>query len=342
MKNRLTIYEIAKKSNVSIATVSRAMNQETRHKVAKETLKKIDAMVARSGYTPSLAARLLGGTSFKTIGMVVPHYEGLFFSDYYTSSLAGVADAILKTHYHFKLIMLKLGEPQWDRYNFRLGEGVDALVISHWPNFFSQASVIDKQGIPCAVIGDPEKGVKAHFSMGDNRMGGELAAKHLLSKGHKNVAVLLGPEWSSDSRQRFEGFQAYYRKNAGKHMIETLQGNYAEWHAAGVAENYLKSKPKTTAIFCCNDSMAIGVINKIKELGLQCPKDISVIGYDDDERSRWIEPALTTIRVPIYTVAKDATLKLVKRLKGEISEEEFIKPSILPVELVERDSVRSL
>ena len=121
----ITIYDMGKITGVSIATVSRALNAHTRQKVAEATRHRIETAVKRSGYTPSLAARYLGGSMFRTIGVVLPQGPGVFFHDYYVKVMAGVSDALLETPYQFKLIMSKPGDYRWDRYNFKAGEAVE-------------------------------------------------------------------------------------------------------------------------------------------------------------------------------------------------------------------------
>ena len=152
----MNIYELAKKANVSIATVSRAVNPATRDKVSPETLEKIDALVKKHRYAPDMAARNLSTASYHTIGIILPHDPGIFFNDYYCSILCGIADHLLTTDHRFKMIMLKQ-DAKWDKYNFRATEGVDGLIITHWPNFFTDKLVLEKLGVPCVVINDPEK-----------------------------------------------------------------------------------------------------------------------------------------------------------------------------------------
>ena len=139
-KKQTDIRTIAKAAGVNIATVSRAVNPDTRHKVAEKTLKKIDALVKKLHYTPSLAGRNLRASVFKTIGVIAPHHRGLFWSDYYAGIFNGVADSVIDTDYRFKLIMHKIGEYKWDDYQFRSGEGIDGLIVTHWPKFFSKKS----------------------------------------------------------------------------------------------------------------------------------------------------------------------------------------------------------
>jgi len=328
-----TIYEIARQAGVSIATVSRAMNRSARAKVARDTLRRVDEVVKRLGYAPNLAARHLGGASFRTVGVLLPHFSGIFFSDYYAQVLAGAADATLEAGYQFKLVMPSTaGGPVWDRYNFRAAEGVDALVVTHWPNFFAKARALERLGIPCLVVNDPEPGVKARFVTGDNRMGGQLVARHLASLGHRRFAVITGPAWSSDSRERLEGFRSFFR---GRHVrIETAEGGFQEERAAQAVRSLFTRDRRTmpTALFCLNDLMACGALRQLRVLGLDCPKDVSVAGYDDDRRAETAGPPLTTVRVPLYAMTRDGVRALLAGDRVRASIEKY------PVELVERAS----
>jgi LacI family transcriptional regulator len=205
----MTILELAKKAQVSIATVSRALNPHTRHKVKAKTLEKIEDLMRKHSYSPNLAAKNLRRTTFQVIGILVPHLRGVFMGDYYPKLLSGVSDALLDSSYHFKMVMLKSENKKWDHYNFKFSEGVDGLIISHWPVFFSDKSVLNRLGIPCAVINDPEVSVQAYFVSCDNEEGGRLAAEHFYRQGHRKIAVLTGPEWSGDSILRLKGFQCF-------------------------------------------------------------------------------------------------------------------------------------
>ena len=335
----VTIYEVSKLAKVSIATVSRALNPDTRHRVAPATFRRIAAVIDQCGYTPSLAARHLGGSTLKTIGVVLPQFRGVFCSDYYMKVLAGIADALLETDYQFKLIMLKMGQYQWDRYDFKAGEGVRGLIVTHWPKFFSHASVLERLRLPCVVISDPEKGVQAHFVSGDNLQGGELAARHLYARGHRQIAVLTGPAWSSDSRLRVQGFQQFFRRTGSRHKLTLLQGDFHEELAQSAAEAFLKTRPAVTAFFCCNDLTAFGVLKQLRAMRLSCPKDVSLIGYDDIPRAEAAEPPLTTVRVPVYEVAAAGARRLVERLAAGDGGTAFVGQTLLPVSLVERQSV---
>lgn len=337
-----TIHELAKKCGVSVATVSRALNLETRSKVAPGTARRIDELVKKHRYTPNLAAKNLRKTSFRTIGVLIPHLSNVFSSSYYQKILSGVSDTLLESDYHFKLILLNTRKGKWDDYQFRSGEGVDGLVVTHWPVFFSSKESVQNFNLPCAIINDPEKNMKAYFVAGDNISGGELAARHLLSKGHRKIGVMTGAAWSSDSRQRLEGFQKELKKHGVMVRPDCIvSADFMRSKAFDRVESLLVNQKKLTALFCLNDDMAMGVLDKLKQMKIDCPGQLSVVGYDDEWNCQYAEPALTTVHVPIYEMARDAGKRLLdylNRPKGW--KVPFEGQTLFPVSLVERDSVR--
>lgn len=341
---KITIYNLAEKLDVSIATVSRAINPETRPKVAPDTLRKIDEAIRKSGYTPNIAAKNLSRSAFKSIGTLFPHHSGIFLESYYSNILCGVADALIDSDHHLKTVMLKCRDEKWDCYNFKLGEGIDGLIVTHWHAFFSKKNVLEKLGLPCVIISDPEKRVQAHFVSGDHFLGGKLAAQHLYSHGHRKVVILTGPADSTDSQLRVKGFKAFWTEFGlpiDPHLI--VSGDFQEEKGAKAVETLFRGKkPEVTAIFSCNDNMAFGAIRKLKTLGLSCPKDISVVGYDNDGRCETFNPPLTTLKVPVYEIAKTAAEKLMKYLKYKNKKEFFYGHTLVPVSLVERSSVRRI
>ena len=338
-----TIHDLAKRLDVSVATVSRAINPDTRSKVSPDTLKKIDALIKKTFYVPNFSAKNLRKTSFKSIGVLIPHLSGILFSDYCTKVLSGVADALLDTGYTFKLLLVKPGEEKWERYDFKHGEGVDGVVTTHWRVFFSDKSALEKIGVPCAVLNEPENGVSAYFFSNDNEQGGALAAQFLHSKGHRDIAVMTGPQWSMDSRLRFRSFKEELKKHSLRLKEEwILTGDYQKGTAKNLVTGLLSGKQRPSAIFCLNDSMALGVMEKLKEMKLSCPEDISVVGYDDERVSGYSQPPLTTIRVPLYELAREATKKLLDYLSHKGKKGVFEGKFLFPVTLVERDSVREL
>ena len=335
--DRPTIRDIAKKANVSIATISRAINPETRSRVAKETLDSIDALVRKYHFAPNLAAKNLRAVKCKTIGILVPHIPNLFISDYWSKIISGVSNALMDSDYRFKVVAFKPYIQKWDGYRFQSAEGVDGLIVGYWPTFFSKKLDVD---VPCVIISDPDESVRAHFVCVDNSQGAELAARHLYEKGHERIAVLTGLDWSMDSAERVRAFRNFFHKVGTAIPLDMVfKANYEEDEASKVVEKLVLEKKKVTAFFCCNDNMAFGVLRKLKQLGISCPGKVSVVGFDDDSRAPHFDPHLTTVRVPTQDLGRVAAEKLVEFLKGNYAGKFFHQRTVLPVSLIERRSV---
>jgi len=335
---RLRMKDIAQDLGVSVATISRAIDLEQCHKVAPHTLKLVKEYIAAKGYIPSLAAKNLRKTRTNSIGVVFPAFEGLFQNTYYTNMLAGIADSLLSTEFSFKLIMLNPAANRWSDVNFRLAEDVDGLLVTHWPEFFKNGRPIVTD-IPCVFINDLAQGVNAYFVCGDHFGGGRLAGKHLYDLGHRDIGVLTGIDWSTDSALRLEGIRSFFSER-GTHIHDSavVCANYNEQQAYDITEEFLKQHPKISAIFCCNDEMAIGVIRKIQEIGLRCPEDISVVGYDDILRSQQNVPALTTVHDPVYELAKEGVSALMDYFRKGDFLHPFVGQKIIKTTLIARGS----
>ncbi len=343
MKNsKNTIYEIAEIAGVSIATVSRAINPDTENRVSPETLKRIRNIISKYGYTPSLAARHMTTAAYKTIGLVFPHHMGIFKQDYYTRVLAGAADGLLETDYQLKMMMLKCEEKNWDRHNFHSGDALDGLIVTHWRSFFSGKAALEKINVPLAVINDVDADISALFISGNHEEGGRLAAEHFYQHEHRKAGVFTGSPDSQDSHLRLKGFRKFFQEKKINIPLKAVYcAHYQEQLAYQAAKNFIAQNPSITAVFCCNDGMAFGFIRAMKELGLKCPENISVIGYDDEKRAAAFSPALTTIRVPLEELGQEAASRIIQHLQGAADRKTKLSGTVLkPVELVVRNSVK--
>lgn len=334
------IKAIAEKTGVSIATISRALNDETRHKVAPETLRAIEKVLKKYPYTPDISARLMRKTVYKTIGVLFPHETGALASDYYAQILSGISDALLDTEYSLKMILIKPGKMH-DMYNFQQGEGVDGLIMTYWRSLFSGPEAFKHLAIPCVVINNVEKNIKAHFVAGDHFAGGRMAAQHLYEKGHRRVAFFGGKYKSPDAVERLAGFKSFLKEKGIPLKPEAeFDVDFDEEKAYHMTDALLKLRPAVTGVFCMNDRQAFGVLRRLKDLKVKCPDRLSVVGYDDDRRAVLTSPPLTTVKVPVYELAKRAVQDLLDQLQKKTPA--FFQPVYFPVSLVERSSVSNL
>jgi len=340
---KLTIYEIAEKIGVSASTVSRAINHSTRSKVSDKTLKKIDAVVQRYGFVPNQTAQNLRLSTSKTIGVLLPYHKGIFYHPYFRHIFSGTFDCLFETNYKFKTVILQHGESRWEKHDFKNGEGVDGLIISAWPSFFKSRNAFKTVNVPCVLINDYDPETPGCYVCHDDFQGGYLAASHFYARGHRRLAIMRGRSWGSISNLRVAGFLAFLKEHnltVDEHLI--VNGEFNEQDAYRVSENLLKSKDQFTGVFCCNDQMALGLIQKLKEKKISYPDDISIIGFDDITEAGALKPSLTTIRSPIYDIAREATLILITHLADNRKRKKLDGYKKFPVSLIERASVKKI
>lgn len=333
----LNIRDIAAKAGVSVATISRAINSETRSMVNPKTLKMVDELIRKHNYTPNLAARHLSKSSTKTLGIIGPYFPGVFYHPCHVNVMAGVSDYLLNTEYQFKII-LKKKEQNWDHYDFQRGERVDGLIITQWTQLFSDQHFVETMKIPSVIINDFKKGMKTFFVCGDEVSGGRQAAEFLYNLGHRRFAALIGFKYGSDSPQRLKGFAEFLEtKGITINKDWILRGDYREDLAYEKCDELFKEKQKPTAIFCLNDDMAFGVLRRLKALKIRCPQDVSVMGYDNDIRGNFSQPPLTTAESSFYELGKEAARQLLNHLSSPTSSP-FLGKSVFPVHLIARNS----
>ncbi len=332
-RSRVTIRDVAAQAGVSVATVSKVLNQ--RYGVSAETFARVTAVIKELGYEASLVAQSLRNHRTNVIGILVADIE-----PFSTELLKGTADAIRGTG--FELVVYsaggRTGDPQgWEqRYLTRLsGTLVDGAVLV--------TPAVDLEGLPGTpvVAVDPHTGRAALPTVdSDNLHGGQVATEHLLELGHRRIALLTGREDLKSAQQRETGYRRALVA-AGVPVDETLirRGEYDHDVAAGSARELLNAPNRPTAVFAANDITAIATIETALELGLRVPEDLSVIGFDNIPESALCTPPLTTVQQPIREMGRRAITLLVRLINGEEPEDTHIT---LGTELVVRQSTRAL
>ncbi|MFS8097509.1 LacI family transcriptional regulator [Lentzea alba] len=331
--SRVTIRDVAAAAGVSVATVSKVLNN--RYGVAAETFARVTTVIEELGYEASLVAQSLRNHRTNVIGILVADIE-----PFSTELLKGAADAIRGTG--FELVVYsaggRTGDPQgWERrYLTRLsGTLVDGAVLV--------TPAVDLEGLPGTpvVAVDPHTGRSPLPTVdSDNLHGGQLATEHLLSLGHRRIALLTGREDLKSAQQRETGYRrALAAAGVPVHEDLILRGDYDHDIAARSAHELLKGLDRPTAVFAANDISAIATIETALELGLRVPDDLSVVGFDNIPESALCSPPLTTVQQPIREMGRRAITLLVKLIDGEMPDETHIT---LGTDLVIRRSTARL
>jgi LacI family transcriptional regulator len=330
--SRVTIRDVAASAGVSVATVSKVLNE--RYGVAADTYAKVRAVIDELGYEASLVAQSLRNHRTNVIGILVADLE-----PFSTELLKGVADTIRSSD--FELVVYSAGgrtvdHVGWERrYVSRLsGTLIDGAILV-------TPTVLDvNYGSPVVAV-DPHTGQSAMPTVdSDNLRGAQLATEHLLALGHRRIAMLTGRPDLQSAQLREQGYRQAMAK-AGVPVDERLVrvGAYDPAVSAEPARSLLASPERPTAVFAANDLSAITTIEVAAEFGLRVPDDLSVVGFDNIPESALAIPPLTTVNQPIRKMGQRAVELLIEMIRGETGQPSHIT---LETDLVVRQSTRAL
>jgi LacI family transcriptional regulator len=336
-----TIRELARRSGVSVATVSRVFN--TPDVVSEKTRQRILDIAADIGYLPNESARTLATKKSNLIGLVWdidrrrPGWRHPFLQEIL------VALKIALSAHGLHLLMLSThdatGADGRDRYLRAVRRhNLDGVVFID--NDTSDPAIMALAGtaVPCVAIDLAVIGSHATYVTSDNAGGARLAARHLLDRGHRRVATITGPMRTRPGVQRLAGFQDELLASDVEQPDEYIvEGDfYLDSGHAGMHRLLRLSEPPT-AVFAAGDEMAIGALRAAAQSGLRVPDDVAIVGFDDIEIAALIPPGLTTVaqdKPGFGTAAADALLVM---LHGN-GPRPAPPPTVLPTELVIRGS----
>ena len=308
--SRVTIRDVAARAGVSVATVSKVINN--RYGVASDTTARVQAVIQELGYEASLVAQSLRNHRTNVIGILVADLE-----PFSTELLKGVADAI--RYSGFELVIYSAGghardRVGWERrYLSRLsGTLIDGAVLV-------TPTVVDvNYGAPIVAI-DPHTGQSGLPTVdSDNLRGAQLATGHLLSLGHRRIGMLTGRPDLESAQLRERGYREALRA-AGVSVDESLirLGAYDSEVSLEQARLLLTAPEPPAAVFAANDMSAIATIEAATELGLRVPADLSVVGFDNIPESALCAPPLTTVEQPIRKMGERSIELLLSLIRGE-------------------------
>jgi LacI family transcriptional regulator len=328
----LTIRDVARLAGVSIATVSRVLNE--RSDVSPATRQAVLEVVQQHGFQLNRGARALHSGRTGLIGVTVPFIEGSYFA----AMLGGIADAVDDAGMKLVLIPWRNERERQPSLRVRLRPGTaDGAVLMLPPESLDELLELQRGGVPFAVI-DPRVPLDAGIPCvaATNVAGADAATEHLIGLGHRSIAVITGPVGWAATEERRQGHNAALAR-AGIHAQSRLVevGDWQILSGRGAARRLLALDDRPTAIFAFNDEMAIGTLQAAHERGLRVPDDLSVIGFDGVERGELLEPQLTTVRQPLAEMGRMAVTLLLRLLERRRIEALRIE---LATRLVERGS----
>ena len=330
-----TLRDVAAAARVHPATASRALNPETRILVSEDTARRVTAAAAKLGYRPNPVARSLRTRRSHTVGVLIPDLNNPLFPPI----VRGLEDKLAAAGY-----VALIGNTDADASRERLifeqmrARHVDGFVLATatlHDRLLAEAAAAD---LPVVLMNRLSQDYSFPSVSVDNEQGGRMAISHLARLGHTRIAHIAGPQEASTGVSRLRGF----REGMAAHGLEVREdliayaGRYTVEEGSRCARELLTAQGGFTAVAAANDMLAVGCYAALDEAGLQCPDDISVIGFNDMPFIDRLRPPLTTVRFPHYQLGTEAAQLLLERI-GE--REAPVKILYLAPELIVRKSV---
>ncbi len=333
MRKYVTMSDIAEIANVSVNTVSRVLNGKG--DISRETVEKILKIARELGYVKDMTASSLRSKKTKIVGVILEDVNNPFFAEL----LTGIETAAVKKGYQL-LVMNTSVDVKREREAIKtlLERRVEGILITPTEKNFEDLEELSKMSFPTVVVGRHVENMKLDQIYSDEVKGGYLATKHLLSLGRRNLLFVTDDlRTNSAAKFRYKGFT-----KALEEERLTLNQDYVQIvSSAPLKESYevvqriVKMGLMFDGVVCYNDILAIGVMKALRDLGKEIPGDVAVVGYDDIDFARYLEPSLTSVRINKFRMGYEAFKILLERINKKRKKPKVV---VLDVELVVRES----
>ena len=311
---RPTQYDVARLAGVSQATVSQVLNNPTANAFPEETRRRIFHAMEIVGYEPNVLARSLRIGETHMLGVIFPdsanpffaevgrHIENMAFDQGYSVILCNTEGNLERERYYADLLSRKQ---------------VDGIIFVAGGNQADCLYLLLERNMPVVVVDRDLPDCAVDAVLLDNFYGGSLAAQYLFDLGHRRVGCITGPSNVNPSAERVAGF----RSILGEHGLAIeegwiKQGDFQLESGWRRAHEILGAPDRPSAIFACNDLIAVGVLRAAAELKLRVPGDLSLVGFDNIELASYTAPPLTTIAQPTIEIGTKSVTMLIERIKN--------------------------
>lgn len=333
----VTIEDVAKLADTSIATVSRVMNNKGGYsdKTKRRVMKAIDSL----GYESNAIARSLKRNKTNTIGVLVPNVSSMLSNEI----LNGIED-YASSHNYSVLTSYSYSDPEKVMRSLKTfqEQRVDGLIFVSDILQEEYYHYIKKMGIPMVMAANEDDRYPVSFVKVDDFKAVEEAVSYLIEMGHQEIGMISGhPDEPIAGKVRIEGYKKALQ-DAGIPIDENkiiYRNDFNFESGREIFEELMEKYPDMTAVFAASDELAVGALNKAHELKIKIPEDVSIIAYDNIPISTMVWPALTTVSQPLEKIGYEATRELIQKIDhGKKTELHYY----IPHEIVKRDSVAKL
>ncbi|WP_327342468.1 LacI family DNA-binding transcriptional regulator [Streptomyces europaeiscabiei] len=326
----ITIADVAARAGVSKTTVSRVLNGKG--EIHENTVLKVRKAISELGYVPSAGAVGLARGTTQMIGMLVPDLAWVW-----SGIVQAVVDTLESEGFGLRMLTWNRGEESLRRLGLQVAaKSFDGLLVLEPEGALGYITELHEAGLPVVLIDDRFQRPGFPYVTTTNREGGEQAARHLLEIGRRRPLVVTGPEEYGCTRERLGGFVDVYAQ-AGIELDQRriICGDFQFEDSRSAVAQALADGMEFDAVFGHNDPSAAGVLAALHGAGLEIPRDVAVVGFDDVELASYTYPALTTIRQPMREMGEAAARLLLDHVRGS---PEAAPSRTIPTSLVIRGS----
>jgi len=336
-RSRPTQRQIAEEVGVSRTTVSLVLNEVSGVRISPETRQRIIEVARRLNYYPDAAARTLVSGRTRTLGFVLCQSPDRIFTDAFLPEvLRGVGDAVQENGFRVLIHSVEDVVAPETYIGLVREKQTDGIILSGPRSDDQQLTRLRAEGFPIVLLGQlPGSGIP--FVDVDNVDAARQAVEHLIELEHRRIGIITNaPLEYTAARDRLAGYRRALEE-AGLGYVEELvcYGDFREPSGHTAMNQLLDLAQAPTAVFVASDLVAFGALVAIKERGLSVPDDVALVGFDDVRLAHYVNPPLTTVRLPAYGLGYRAAMLLTKLIVGESVEEQEI---LLQTELVVRQS----
>ncbi|MCA1783066.1 MAG: LacI family DNA-binding transcriptional regulator [Dermatophilaceae bacterium] len=302
---RVTVYTVASRAGVSVATVSRVLQEP--HRVKEATRARVQAAMDDLDYVPHGAARSLAFHQHEAHGLVLPELGG----PYYSELLMGYESVAAAAGYSV-VLLLSEGKDDLMVALRRLAGKVDGIVLMGAADVPERALAALRTKVPVLGLTRNDRTDLESFAT-ENRSSAEELTRHLLAHGRERLVFVGSPEAAIDVRERYEGFAAAHDDRA---FPAAVPAELRESEGSRVAELILSGEIDTDALVCANDELALAIMDHLVTRGVDIPREIAVVGWDDVMTARYVRPRLTTVAQPVRDLGARAAARMHDLIRG--------------------------
>ncbi|TDO84621.1 LacI family transcriptional regulator [Halanaerobium saccharolyticum] len=334
----VTIKDIAEKADVSISTVSKSLNDKGG--VSPVTRQKVLNIAKEMGY---FSFRSQAGLKTHNIAFIMSRrHIPIFNNPFYTRVIAGVEIEVENYDYNLLFSTIKLDALQSKKVPSIISQNkVDGLILAGADINKDMIRAIEELKFPTVLVDNYLRSPIMDSIVSDNFNGAMQAVDYLIRMGHKKIGYAGGPNSHPSFEERYRAYKMEMLENnleIQENLIK-IKKDFSQDMGKELAKDFLKEKQLPTAIFAANDATAIGLLQTFNKYGIKVPGDVSIIGFDNIELTAFTTPKITTISIDKEGMGQEAASKLFDRIQNP---EKKSTKSVIPIELIERESVKKI